>query len=87
VINEQPAKTIPMYVAVASANAAARHISFVPYVPGVEAICGQPVRSTAPVQWMVAVQVATCPVCKARGVSFIRGATFDPPTVARRFND
>lgn len=58
----------PMYIGSIDGNFRERHISLVPYVPGLEAICGQQVKVTRAAPWRMAVTSATCPTCRARGI-------------------
>lgn len=62
----------PMYIGVADDDLGERHISLVPYVPDLEAFCGQRVRATRPGPWRAVVISATCPICRARGMEAAR---------------
>jgi len=59
---------ISMYIGFSDADGRERHVSLVPYVPGLEAMCGQQLRTTRRGLWRAVVSAATCRTCGVRGV-------------------
>ncbi|GAB2458820.1 hypothetical protein GCM10027265_04990 [Jatrophihabitans fulvus] len=56
-----------------------RHISLVPYMPGLEAVCGEPLRRTAhPGPWRAVIGAVTCPACRGIGVGFVSTGALAP---------
>lgn len=42
-----------------------RHLSVIPLLPGLEAMCGRPLAATSrPLAWSQAIALATCPSCR-----------------------
>ncbi|WAX58355.1 hypothetical protein M6B22_06210 [Jatrophihabitans cynanchi] len=59
-----------LYIAFAEGAPADRHVSAVPLVAGLEALCGYPVIATsAPTPWRHAIAAATCPACQRAAIA------------------
>ena len=71
----------PMYIGTIDNDFRERHISLVPYIPGLEAICGQQLRTTRPGPRRAVITSATCPACRARGIE-IAGPEWADATAA-----
>jgi hypothetical protein len=52
-----------------------RHLSAVPLLPGLEAMCGQPLTATSrPLTWSQAISLATCPGCREHASKLLTNA-------------
>ena len=70
-LSDQPA----VYVAFTAAGTSERHVSLIPHVPGLEALCGQPVVETRRVSWTFALAATTCLSCRLHALPTRPGVT------------
>lgn len=58
----------PLYLGLVEPATADRHITLVPHMPGLEAICGQRVSKTRNGDWRAVISMATCQPCKVEAL-------------------